>query len=461
MTSSLPSVTATLAPDLAARTLEAMRLGVVPDGDLSPYTVGRTDALATASADLGVAQQHGQARVFLGDYGTGKTHLLHLLAEQALRDNFLVCSAILDADEVSPSHPQRVYRALVRSLRYPDRPHDAALGLRHLLDRATDSDAILSSFLTAQNTSAPLTPQTLDLGYHLYLSPALTYWHATRRVSSGDAPLRPKHTPDTDTPTFLSRAQELLLSWLEGHPTLSNRAIEEFLSPLPGKHPKLYGMCDYRPWSRIYGYLLSGLSSLAQACGYSGLAILLDEAEFYSLLSNENKHFARVLFSAWIHAAIGDDPSTAQSTQDAQSPQDFDIGGAGIQKSLPPRYTPTSSSACGLYVVLAMTPAQDGMHVLEPLVGKPRIADLSPLSRDDYTSLASKVIDFYASANPHWPIPAALIKPLGTLMHGLIDTGHLGNARQAMKFIIEFLDVIRHKPDAAPLMIRGLYNLLA
>lgn len=440
-----------MATDFAARTLEAMRLGVVPDSDIRPYTVGREAAMATVAQDLSKTRDEGGGvRVFLGDYGSGKTHLLHLAAQQALQENFVVASVILDAHETSPSHPQRVYRSLVRSLRYPDRVVDTSLGLSPLLDAALKHPKIFHNFgLSSDNTKKGV-EERLASGYHLYLSPALQYWKVL-----ADPKLPEKLRRDTPDPAhYIDEAHDLLISWLEGHPTLSNNQIGTHLGGLPTKHLKLYGMCDYRPWARIYGYILSGLAALAHQVGYAGLVVLVDEAEFYALLSSENKNFARVLFMALTCAAT-------PPSQDVSWPSDIEIGGAGIQKTLPPRYTSPDAHHAPLYLALAMTPASDGLSMLSNMIEKSHITDLPPLAREHYLSLSRLVAEFYASANPTWPIPVALTAPIGKLIHGLIDTGHLGNPRQAMKFIIEFLDIIRHRPDAAPRMIKDIQNLLA
>ncbi|MFT5430312.1 MAG: DNA replication protein DnaC [Myxococcota bacterium] len=86
-----------------------MRLGVVPETDLDAYTVGQPAALSVVDSDFESVAAHGGAvRAFLGDYGTGKTHMLELVTQRALSKGFLTATATLDAVEVAPSHPQRV-----------------------------------------------------------------------------------------------------------------------------------------------------------------------------------------------------------------------------------------------------------------------------------------------------------------------------------------------------------------
>jgi hypothetical protein len=64
---------------------------------------------------------------------------------------------------------------------------------------------------------------------------------------------------------------------------------------------------------RQIAYLLSGISVLARLAGYSGLGVLIDEAESYSLLAAYQRPKADEFFSALIYAAL-------QERQDAHHP---------------------------------------------------------------------------------------------------------------------------------------------
>ncbi|MBI4703456.1 MAG: DUF2791 family P-loop domain-containing protein, partial [Deltaproteobacteria bacterium] len=80
----------------AAQALEALRLGVVPAHHLQVYTVGREAALGAIREDPARASRSGGLRVVLGDYGSGKTHLLELAQKAALGAGFLATKAQLD-----------------------------------------------------------------------------------------------------------------------------------------------------------------------------------------------------------------------------------------------------------------------------------------------------------------------------------------------------------------------------
>lgn len=75
-------------------------------------------------------------------------------------------------------------------------------------------------------------------------------------------------------------------------------------------HPNYRGLVDTLEATPIdsppyrMAFLLSGLSSLAKLAGYSGLCVLIDEAESYSLLYPYQRPKAGLFFSAAIHAAL-------------------------------------------------------------------------------------------------------------------------------------------------------------
>ena len=435
----------------AALTLEAMRLGVVPETGLEAYTVGRGAEIERVEADLRAVRAHGGAvRAIVGDYGTGKTHMLEVVQQLALERGYLTAFATLDPEETAPSHPKRVYRALMRTLRYPDRPTEERAGLAPLLTAAAQSPDALAAFGVVPPLRGATIDERLAAGAHLYLSPAIAY---ARTLLAEDVPQRIRGVSADDGQKYVESARDLLLDWLEGHPTVSNQTIDQLLKRLPGGHPRIYSLADYRPWARIYGYILSGLAALARAVGYEGLVILLDEAEFYALLSRENRGFAAHLFKAWTYAAVGGSEATSSLPFDAG---ELAMGGMGVLKRLPGR----SCAAPGLYLVYAMTPAEDGLDALAGALPPNVSHDLEALGTEEYMALSRCVCDFYASARQDWTLPQAVVAPLGKVLSGLVASQVVANPRQAMKLIIEFLDVVYFRPERVPAMIRDLQQTL-
>lgn len=428
----------------AALTIEAMRLGVVPATDLEKITVGRDVEIDIVRHDLSQCAQSGARRAFLGDYGLGKSHMLELIEQMALKANFLVSKVTLDHAELSPSQPKRIYHAIMRNLIYPDHP-DSLDGLEPLLHLAAHNDEILAKYLVkTDKTRQPVRSirEQLNMGLHLYLSPAIAYMRALEDPEHLQIPARLG-----DPATWSQQAKHLLLEWIEGHPTQSNQDIDDELNQIRGRFPKIYSLLDYRPWSKIYGYILNGIAQLAKDVGYAGLVVVIDEAEFYTLLSPQNRMFAKSLFQAWSHAVGGADDDCLPYTKD-----ELLTGGYGIQRELPPRY----SDNPGLYLVFAMTPNSDGIRVLQEAIPPQYICYLNHLTAPDYLQMTEHLVELYRKAYPDATIPEGIEAPLSDVVNALTQQGQLANPRQTMKFLTEFLDIVRYLPEHVPDVIRNL-----
>ncbi|RAL22940.1 hypothetical protein DL240_08595 [Lujinxingia litoralis] len=412
-----------LNPTDADRALEAMRLGVVPAQGIEAFTVAREQAFTSLNDALCEAPAQGALRVIEGDYGAGKTHLLEWAGQRALADNFLVARVTLDADETSPAHPQRVYRALISSLRYPDRPDELALGLTPLLERALLSDSARARFEVDQRGH----------GSHLYLSAALRWFDALNTSELQDAPQQP-------------RTRRAVLDWLEGQRTRSNQDLNAGLRELPGSYPWLYSLKDYRPWARIYAYILSGIASLATCCGYAGLILLVDEAERFALLSRENREHAAATLRALSRAAIGERLGTHPA--DAT----LELGGAGRLRELPCRFEP----AGGLGVLFALTPDYDDDALLNGLFPDEARIPLASPQPHHYAELARRVAAFYCEARGGSPLSSPRVEAIAQTIERLSNRGTLLTMRQVMKTLVELLDVHRHFPERADGVVDNL-----
>lgn len=399
-----------------------MRLGVVPELGVRAYTVGQPGVVSALEGLVGQTSDQSVVAL-LGDYGAGKTHWLEIASAMALEAGFVCARVVLSPEETSPSHPQRVYRALMAQLRYPDTSRDDH-GLKPLLDAAVASPEALAAFCVDQARDVR---RHLDRGAHLYLTPALAYW---RHLD--------KHP----------QARARLLNWLEGQPTGIGSDLGAELREACGGRGHLYALKDYRPWARIYAYLLDGISAMARAVGYKGLVVLVDEAEFYALLAEDHRAHALNLFQSLAWAASGTRGLAVLPFVE----DDVGHGGAGVQRELEPLF----SNGSGLRVVFAMTPDPEGVGALGASLPEEARVEIPPLGQDDYTALAGRVCDFYRAAYPDALIPAGVTGPLGKVLQGLLRTGQVENPRQAMKFVIEFLDTVRYHPSEVVAVIDGI-----
>ncbi len=200
--------------------IEAFRLGIVPERGILDWTYGRDGELSYLSEWL---RDPEEAALYLfGDYGSGKTHLLGALGQRALDEGWAVARVPLDPLDSPPSSPKRVYRSLLRSLRWREGgvDRDAQDLLRAALDGGLRTAAAGHRFL------APFV-KAMDMG------------------KDEDAAWRWILGESAD-------AQRLKLPLLHDHTTASN----------------------------IYSNLLTCLGwTAAEHAGRKGLLLLLDEAE--------------------------------------------------------------------------------------------------------------------------------------------------------------------------------------
>jgi len=247
----------------ARQTLEALRLGIVPVQDAETLTIGLEAERVTLDRAFDRSKERGgDVLAVIGDYGFGKSHFIELAALRGLRENFIVAQASLDLVEVPPSKAHKIYEALVTSLRYPD---SNERGLQPLIRKALEHPAVISQFIAASPREAK------------------------------DCPLASALLALQDCPSQL--AFEEIIQWLSGQA----KAQAEMKTCLK-KPPKLYVLGET---ARQYSYLLTSISVLATMLGYSGLAVLIDESEHYSLLRAAQREKADSFFKAMIVSALG------------------------------------------------------------------------------------------------------------------------------------------------------------
>jgi hypothetical protein len=273
----------------ARRLVEALRVGIAPADHVRELTIGLVPERASLAAGLNQAlDQGGDVRAVVGEYGFGKSHFVQLAAEEALARNFLVATAGLDIVELPAHRGFDIYAALMRSLRYPDRvdEHDLAA----LLD-------------------ASATPRVVEQ-------------------------LR-EHAPVAGDPFALGLAVMAEMPGRRGrHPwqqwLMGGRKAKGMAKALPRgvKLPTLYATGHNE---RQLAYLLTAVSALARLAGYSGLAVLIDEAESYSLLRPAQREKAGTFFAALVYAALGErqariDPAALPEHRHKEYPPRFGDG---------------------------------------------------------------------------------------------------------------------------------------
>jgi len=247
----------------ARQTLEALRVGIVPVQDAETLTIGLEAERVTLDRALDRSKERGgDVLAVIGDYGFGKSHFVELAARRGLRENFIIAGTSLDLTEVPPSKAHKIYEALVTTLRYPDTEQR---GLSPLINKALEHPGVINQFIA--------------------LSP--------REVK--DCPLASALMALQDCSSQI--AFEEVVQWLSGQ-TKPQTEMKTCLK----RPPRLYVSGET---ARQYTYMLTGISVLATMLGYSGLAVLIDESEHYSLLRAAQRDKADSFFKAMIIGALG------------------------------------------------------------------------------------------------------------------------------------------------------------
>lgn len=215
---------------IARRMIEAFRLGVVPFDCLSDFTFGRDFEIRSVSAWL----RNGAEGVLLliGDYGVGKTHLLHHIYGQAMEQGYAVAFADSDPAEAPFYRPKRLYNRIVHSIRFRDPVTGVTQSFRVLMRK----------YLARAGASD-----------HMFF----------------------KHLVKADE-------DELIWEWIEADESTPRPVqwVSNSWGYSENRYGYLPGLYEYAKAANLYCYLLSGISwAAANALELNGLVILLDESE--------------------------------------------------------------------------------------------------------------------------------------------------------------------------------------
>jgi len=248
----------------ARQLVESLRMGIAPAQHVPELTIDLKAEQESLIQALNQAHQQGGAvRAVVGEYGYGKSHMVELATQEALARNFLVATVSLDLLELPPHRAFDIYREAMRHLRYPDTDER---GLEPLLEKT----AALPHTLTQLQDLSPAGLDPLVIGLQAIAG------------------------------TASSRQRQAWINWLMGgrRVRLMNKAM-----PRGVKFPSIYKIGHN---ARQIAYLFTAVSALARLGNYSGLCLLVDEAESYSLLRPYQRPKASLFFQAVIYAALRD-----------------------------------------------------------------------------------------------------------------------------------------------------------
>lgn len=230
--------------------LEAFRLGIVPYDCVDTFTFGRNKEIEELKQWL-EAEEDINTFLFVGEYGTGKSHLLNYAYYYALQQGFAVAHVEMDPREAPFYKPKRVYSRLIQSFRYPCKEDGQ---IKHFQDFMKE--------VLACNVFHD----------HIYF----------------------KHLIGNTTNTRI-------WEWIEAH----EAAVAVPWSLAHRNYLSLPKLEDYSTTANVYCYLLTAMGWAAkQVLGLNGLVLIFDEAEtldsyVYNYQADKSLNFLKALtFSA-------------------------------------------------------------------------------------------------------------------------------------------------------------------
>ena len=102
----------------AQRVIESLRKGIPPDGCVREFTVGRNDEIKGLRDQLNTSASN--ALLLNANYGTGKTHLLRFVREEALTQNYAVSLVTVDSGSgIRFNRMDQIFGAICRNIEVP------------------------------------------------------------------------------------------------------------------------------------------------------------------------------------------------------------------------------------------------------------------------------------------------------------------------------------------------------
>ena len=229
------------------KVFEAVNLGVVPaDPDqLVNLTIGGEDMAEEICDLLEIAPRSSLCRIYLGYYGSGKSHHLRVVKSVALRDGWVTASLELDPKAADPAKPHTVYQALINGLEFPTRADGSrSMDFFDLVKEIRDNWTKISDLRYMKRS--PWFSQGMK---------ALLYLSHRR-----------------DDPEYVTA-----VNWLAGQ--VKQISTIRSLGRRAGYRQQIPILPKIKDTGMVYAYQLVVLHKIIKALGYKGLAIIIDEAE--------------------------------------------------------------------------------------------------------------------------------------------------------------------------------------
>jgi len=256
------------------KAFEAVNLGVVPpdSSSLVEMSIGGESILSAVRSGLDSQPSDGLCKVVFGNYGTGKSHYLHLASVIARRSGWVVSYLEFDPKAVDPAKPHLVYREIMSKLKFPEREDGTfSLGFQDFIREIKNNWGKIRDL--------PM----------LKASPWFRYGLETLMFF-----------PHNDDPDYVSGC-----AWLAGKSVpITGPGSIRTLARSTNINPRIIPiMPKIRETAEIYVFHLVVVNEICKALGYKGLLIIFDEAEHVRGYNVRRKERANNFFDLLARAA--------------------------------------------------------------------------------------------------------------------------------------------------------------
>jgi len=269
-------------PKEAAAIIDSLTAGVVPNIGVQQIVVGRDLEAAAIVEDLTkVSQGQNVMKFWIGEFGSGKSFMFHLMKVLALKMKFVVASADFTPERRIYSNDNKslaLYQQLLSSLAIQTKPEGGAL--------STLIEKWISQVMNEVMTTHQLTSDQLQEPQNQYLveqaiGKTINNLTDTGGFELGNVIMKYYQAYITGN----DQIRKCALKWIQGEYTTRTEARMDL------------GVRDIITGQNYYD-VLKCLSTLFVSIGYSGLMINLDEAiNLYKIQNSviREKNYEKIL----------------------------------------------------------------------------------------------------------------------------------------------------------------------
>ncbi len=205
------------------------------------------------------------------------------------------------------------------------------------------------------------------------------------------------------------------------------------------KPPKLYLNGEV---ARQYTYLISAISVLAAMLGFSGLAVLIDESEHYSLLRAAQRGKADSFFKSMIYASVGGNNRR--------------IAIESIPNHTRADYPITFASPANLFFIFASTESENRMPIETWLAPSQQVRLDDRFLKEDILKFAQMVLRYHSVAYEYAPQDErykSLLENVSSVLSSTLSQ-HRINLRQLIQLTVTICDLMFLHYDYEPDTLR-------